>query len=181
MTLEWTLMENGIDLNDVNIDTSIAFASMSGAFIGGEGDFVSLFEPTALEIEKNGYGYVVASLGSLGGNVPYTTFNARKSYIEKNPEIIKKFVKALQKGLDYTYSHSSKEIAESISTYFPDTSINDLEKIVKRYIEIDSWYKTTYIDENDFKHVQEIMKNSKQLDKEVPYDKLVNNDYSKKL
>ncbi len=181
MTLEWTLMENGIDLNDVNIDTSIAFASMSGAFIGGEGDFVSLFEPTALEIEKNGYGYVVASLGSLGGNVPYTTFNARKSYIEKNPEIIKKFVKALQKGLDYTYTHSSKEIAESITKYFPDTSLNDLEKIVKRYIEIDSWYKTTYIDENDFKHVQEIMKNSKQLDKEVPYDKLVNNDYSKKL
>ncbi len=181
MTLEWTLMENGINLDDVSIDTSIAFASMGGAFIGGEGDYVSLFEPTALEIEKNGYGYVVASLGELGGNVPYTVFNARKSYIEKNPDVIKKFNKALQKGLDYTYSHSSKEIAESISTYFPDTSINDLEKIVKRYIDIDSWYKTTYIEEKDFKHVQEIMKNSKQLDKEVPFDKLVNNKYSKKL
>ena len=154
---------------------------MGGAFIGGEGDFVSLFEPTALEVEKNGYGYVVASLGSLGGNVPYTVFNARKSYIEKNPEIIKKFVKAIQKGLDYTHSHSSKEIAESITKYFPDTSINDLEKIVKRYIDIDSWYKTTYIEENDFKHVQEIMKNAKQLDKEAPYDKLVNNKYSKKI
>ena len=181
MTLEWTLKENGISINDVDIDTSIAFASMGGAFIGGEGDYVSLFEPTALEVEKAGYGYVVASLGELGGNVPYTTFNARKSYIEKNPEIINKFVKALQKGLDYTYSHSSKEIASSITNYFPDTSLNDLEQIVKRYIDIDSWYKTTYIDENDFKHVQEIMKNSKQLDKEVPYDKLVNNKYSKKI
>ena len=181
MTLEWTLMENGINLDDLEIDTSIAFASMGGAFIGGEGDYVSLFEPTALEIEKNGYGYVVASLGELGGSVPYTTFNARKSYIEKNPEIIKKFNKALQKGLDYTYTHTSKEIAESIAKYFPDTSINDLEKIVKRYIDIDSWYKTTFIDENDFKHVQEIMKNSKQLDKEVPFNKLVNNDYSKKI
>ena len=97
--------------------------------------------------------------------------------IENNPDIIEKFVKALQKGLDYTYSHSSKEIASSITNYFPDTSLNDLEQIVKRYIDIDSWYKTTYIDENDFKHVQEIMKNSKQLDKEVPYDKLVNNKY----
>ena len=174
MTLEWTLKENNIDLADVDIDTSIAFASMAGAFIGGEGDYVSLFEPTALEIEKNGYGYVVASLGSLGGSVPYTTFSARKSYIEKNPEVIKKFVKALQKGLDYTYSHSSKEIAEVISKYFPDTSINDLEKIVKRYVDIDSWYKTTYIDESDFNHVQEIMKNSKQLDKDAPYDKLIN-------
>ena len=180
MTLEWTLKENGVDINDVEIDTSIAFASMGGAFIGGEGDFVSLFEPTALEVEKNGYGYVVASLGELGGSVPYTTFSARKSYIENNPDTIKKFVSALQKGLDYTYSHSSKEIAESISSYFPDTSINDLEKIVKRYIDIDSWYKTTYIEEKDFKHVEEIMKNSNQLDKEAPYDKLINNKYSKK-
>ena len=179
MTLEWTLKEHGINLNEVEIDTSIAFASMGGAFIGGEGDFVSLFEPTALEIENNGYGYVVASLGELGGSVPYTTFSARKSYIEKNPKVIEGFVKSIQKGLDYTYSHSSKEIAEVISKYFPDTSLNDLEKIVQRYINIDSWYKTTYIDENDFNHVQEIIENSKQLDKKAPYDKLVNNKYSK--
>ena len=181
MTLEWILKENGVSINDVEIDTSIAFASMGGAFIGGEGDYVSLFEPTALEVEKAGFGYVVSSLGELGGDVPYTVFNARKSYIENNPEIINKFVKAIQKGLDYTYSHTPKEIAKSITNYFPDTSINDLEKIVKRYIDIDSWYKTTYIEEKDFNHVQEIMKNAKQLDKEAPYDKLVNNNYSKKI
>lgn len=46
MTLEWALKENGIDpKNDVNIDTSIEFAAMQGAFIGGTGDFVTLFDP----------------------------------------------------------------------------------------------------------------------------------------
>ena len=50
MTLEYTLKENGIDpKKDVEIDTSIAFASMGGAFIGGTGDFVSLFEQSARE------------------------------------------------------------------------------------------------------------------------------------
>ena len=93
---------------------------------------------------------------------------------------IQKFVKALQKGIDYTFSHTNKEIAQNISKYFPDTSLNDLEKIVKRYIDNDSYYKTTYIDEKDFNHVEEIMMNSKQLDKKAPYDKLVNNKYSKK-
>ena len=180
MTLEWTLKEHNISTSDLTIDTSIAFASMGSAFISGEGDFVALFEPTALEIEKNGYGFVVASLGELGGVVPYTSFNAKKSYIENNPEIIEKFVKALQKGIDYTFSHTNKEIAQNISKYFPDTSLNDLEKIVKRYIDNDSYYKTTYIDEKDFNHVEEIMMNSKQLDKKAPYDKLVNNKYSKK-
>lgn len=180
MTLEWTLKEAGIDKNDLTIDTSIAFASMSGAFIGGTGDFVSLFEPTALQLEKQGYGYVVASLGELGGVVPYTAYNSRKSYIEENPDVIEGFTKAIQKGLDYTHSHSSSEIAEVISDYFPDTSKNDLEIIVQRYKDIDSWFDTTYINENDFNHIQEIAENASQLDKWAPFDKLVDNKYNKK-
>ena len=180
MTLEWTLKEAGIDpKNDLNIDTSIAFASMSGAFIGGTGDFVSLFEPNALQLERQGYGYVVASLGELGGIVPYTAYNARKSYIENNPDVIEGFTKAIQKGLDYVHNHSSKELAQIILEYFPDVSLNDLETIIERYKSIDSWYKTTYINEDDFNHIQEIAENANQLDKRAPFDKLVNNSFSK--
>lgn len=180
MTLAYTLKENGIELDELNFDTSIAFASMSGAFIGGTGDFVALFEPTALQLEKQGYGYVVASLGKLGGEVPYTTFMTRKSYLEKNKDIIEGFNKAIQKGLDYTFSHSDEEIAELITNYFPDTSKNDLTEVIKRYRENDSWYSTTYITEEGFERVQDIMENSDKLEKKVPYDKLVNNEYSKK-
>lgn len=180
MTLEWTLKEAGIDVKkDINIDTSIAFASMAGAFIGGNGDFVSLFEPNALQLEKQGYGYVVASLGELGGVVPYTAYNARKSYIENNPKVIEGFTKAIQKGLDYTHNHTAKEIAEVILDYFPDISKNDLETIIQRYKDIDSWFNTTYITEENFNHIQEIAENAHQLDKRAPFDKLVNNTYSK--
>ena len=125
MTLAYTLKEQGISMSDLKFDTSIAFAAMSGAFISGTGDYVALFEPTALSLEKNEYGYVVASLGMLGGEVPYTTFQARKSYIEKNKEVIKGFTSAIQKGLDYTYSHTDSEIADIIIDYFPDISKND--------------------------------------------------------
>jgi len=180
MTFEWALKENGIDpKKDVNIDTSIAFAAMAGAFIGGTGDFVTLFEPQALQVEKQGFGYVVASIGQLGGEVPYTAYNARKSYIENNEDVIKGFTKAIQKGLDYVHNHSAEDIAKNIISYFPDTSINDLIAIVKRYKDNDSWYRTTVISEKDFKHVQTIMKNAGELDKEAPYDKLINNKFAK--
>lgn len=181
MTLKWALKENGIDYeDDVIIDTSIAFNAMSGAFIGGQGDFVSLFEPNALELEKQGLGYVVASIGELGGIVPYTAFNAKKSYIENNPDVIEGFTKAIQKGLDYVHNNSSKDIASKILSEFPDTSLTDLEKIIDRYKNIDSWFKTTYINEDDFIHIEEIMENAKELSKRVPYNKLVNNTYAKK-
>lgn len=175
MTLEWILKENGINLKDVTIDTSIAFPAMSGSFIGGTGDFVSLFEPNALKIEEQGYGYVVASLGELGGEVPYTVYNARKSYIENNMDVITSFSNAIQNGLDFTHSHSAEEIAKIILDYFPDTSLDDLTKLVDRYKKIDSWYKTTHIDEDSYNHVLEIIDAAGELKGIAPYDKLIKN------
>lgn len=181
MTFEYALREAGMDPEkDVTIDTSVEFASMSGAFIGGTGDFVNLFEPNALQLEKEGYGYVVASLGELGGVVPYTSYNAKKSYIEKNPEVIKGYTKAIQKALDYTKNHKPEELAKDLVDYFPDTSLSDLTKIIKRYKDNDSWFDTTKISEKDFDHIQDIVKSAGELDKKAPYDKLVDTSFSKK-
>lgn len=181
MTFEWALKENGINpKTDLTIDTSIAFAAMQGAFIGGTGDFVTLFEPNALQVEKQGLGYVVASIGELGGVVPYTAYNARKSYIEENPDVIEGFTKAIQKGIDYVYNHTDSEVAQVLLDYFPDTSLNDLTQIVNRYRGIDSWFKTTYIEEENFNHIQTIMESANELDKKAPFSELVDNTYSKK-
>ncbi len=180
MTLAYTLNQNGISLNDLNFDTSIAFASMTGAFIGGTGDYVTAFEPTGLQLEKEGNGYVVASLGEIGGEVPYTTFMSKKSYLDKNTKVVEGFTKAIQKGLDYTFNHTDEEIAKVIQDYFPDTSLNDLKEVIKRYRENDSWYTTTYISEEGFKRVQDIMMNSNELDEYISYDELVTNKYNKK-
>lgn len=174
MTFEYALKQNGIDpKKDVNIDTSVAFAAMSGAFIGGQGDFVTLFEPNATEIEQQGYGHVVASIGELGGVVPYTSYSARTSYIEDNEELIKNFEKAIQKGLDYVKNHTDKEVAETILNQFPDTALNDLESAVKRYREANTWPETTKFSETSFDHLQDIMIDNGVLTEKVPYNKLM--------
>lgn len=181
MTFEWALKQNGIDpKKDLEIDTSIAFPAMSGAFISGIGDYVTLFEPNALQLEKEGLGYVVASVGEYGGVVPYTAYNSKKSYIENNPDIIEGFSKGIQRGLDYVHSHSDEEVAQTILDYFPDSSLNDITKIVKRYRDIDSWFTTTYITEDNFNHVQNIAESAGELDKRAPYSKLVNTNFAQK-
>lgn len=173
MTLEYALNINGIKTSEVNFDTSIDFASTTGAFIGGTGDYVSVFEPTASSLEKEGVGYIVASVGKLGGVVPYTAYNARKSYIENNEDVIKGFTKAIDKALVYVKEHSSSEIAEIIASYFPDTSLNDITSIVERYKNIDTWFDSTIISEEDFNHVMNIMENTGELTNRAPYNKLV--------
>ena len=174
MTLEWALRQNGIDpVNDLEIDTSVDFAAMSGAFMGGQGDFVSLFEPNATQIENQGFGYIVVSIGELGGVVPYTSYSARTSYIEENPEIIEKFTRAIQKGLDYVHSHSDEEVANAIIEFFPDTSMNDLVEVIARYRSIDAWPTTTDFKEDSFYHLQDIMKAAGELDNTVKYEDLI--------
>ena len=180
MTFEWALKQNGIDpRKDVNIDTSVAFAAMEGAFIGGNGDFVTLFEPNATSVEKNGYGYVVAYIGELGGSVPYTAYNARKSYIEDNPDIIEKFTRAIQKGLDYVYLHDNKDIAKVMLDYFPNTTLDDMMTIVDRYKKGKAWKKNITINKEEWDHIQEIIEAAGELDKYAPYDKLIFNKYFK--
>lgn len=174
MTFEWALRENGIDpVKDLNIDTSVAFAAMSGAFIGGQGDFVTLFEPNALQIEQQGLGYVVASIGELGGIVPYTSYSARISYLEENPDVISKFTRAIQKGLDFVHNSSDKEVAEAILDFFPDTSLNDLTGVIERYRSVNTWPTTTEFSSESFYHLQDIMKAAGELDKTVKYEDLM--------
>lgn len=173
MTFEYVLRQNGMDpKTDLTIDTSVEFAAMGGAFIGGDDDFVTLFEPTALEVEQQGYGYVVASIGELGGVVPYTSYSARISFIEENTDLIAGFNRAVQKGLDYVHSHSDEEVAETILSFFPDTSLNDLTEVVGRYREIDAWPTTTSFTEESFNHLQDIMIDAGELEEKVPYSEL---------
>ena len=173
MTFEYVLRQNGMDpKTDLTIDTSVEFAAMGGAFIGGDDDFVTLFEPTALEVEQQGYGYVVASIGELGGVVPYTSYSARISFIEENPDLIAGFNRAVQKGLDYVHSHSDEEVAETILSFFPDTSLNDLTEVVGRYRELNAWPTTTRFTEESFNHLQDIMIDAGELEEKVSYSEL---------
>lgn len=159
----------------INVNTSIDFASLSGSFIGGVGDFVNLFEPNATKLENEGLGYVVGSVGELSGEMPYTAFYARKSYIENNRQTIEKFNKAINKGIKYVIEHSDKEVAEAILDQFPDNSLNEVEEIVKRYRDADSWLDNTTISEESFKNLENIMIDNELLDDYVPFLELVIN------
>lgn len=179
MTFEWALRQNDIDpTKDLTIDTSVAFAAMQGAFIGGTGDFVTLFEPNASDVVKQGYGYIVASVGELGGSAPYTAYNARKSYIEGNPDTIQGFVNAINKALEFVRENNTETVAKSIYEFFPDMSLNELMTSIDRYKNQDTWNETTKLTEESFDHLQEIMTAAGSLQEKVSFEDLVDNTYN---
>ena len=179
MTFEYVLKQNGIDPEtDVNLDDSIKFDLMAGAFAGGDAEYVTLFEPTASMTEEAGKGYVVASVGEASGEIPYTAYFAKKSYIEENKDVIQGFTNAIYKGQQWVKQHSAKEIAEVIQDFFPDTDLDMLTKSIQSYMDIDAWNDIPVLKEEAFNRLQTVMKEAGELDKEAPYNKVINNEFA---
>ena len=181
MVFEYILKQNGIDpAADVNIDQSIDFGSTAAAFSGGLAEFTVEFEPGATTLEQEGVGYVVASLGTDSGYVPYTAYCTKTSFMEEHPELVQGFTNALQKGMDYVNSHTPEEIAETIAPQFPETDLATITTIVTRYYEQDTWKENLIFEKESFELLQDILEIAGELTDRVPYEELVNTEFAKK-
>jgi NitT/TauT family transport system substrate-binding protein len=179
MTLEYVLRKNGLEPGvDVTVDTSIQFNLMGGAFEGGAGDYVTLFEPTASLFEQEGKGYILAAVGQESGEVPYTAFQATKSYIKEHPDTIKSFLKAVYRGQQWVQKASDKELAEAIVDFFPDTSVETLMLVAKSYRQIDAWMDTPVMKEEAFNRLQEIIIQAGVLTEKTDFANVVDNSYA---
>ena len=180
MVFEYILKKNGIDpKTDLSIDQSINFGLTAAAFTSNDADYTVEFEPFATALEQEGNGHVAASLGESSGYVPYTAYCAKKSYIEKNPEIIQKFTNAIQKGLEYVNSHTSAEIAKTIKPQFKETDEAALTAIVERYKAQDTWKTDTVFEKESFDLLQNILEEAGELPARVPYEDLVVTDFAR--
>lgn len=181
MVFEYILKKNGIDPKlDLDIDQSISFGLTAAAFTSDDSDYTVEFEPFATGLELEGNGYVVASLGTDSGYVPYTAYSAKKSYISSHPEVIQKFTNAIQKGLDYVNSHSAEEIAKVIQPQFKETPLENITLIVERYKTQDSWKGDGVFEKDSFELLQNILEEADELPKQVPYEDLVTTEFAQK-
>ena len=181
MVFEYILKKHGLDpKTDLSIDQSINFGLTAAAFTSSDADYTVEFEPFATTLELEGSGYVVASLGTESGYVPYTAYCTRKSYMEENPELVQKFTNAIQRGIDYVNSHTSEEIARTIAPQFQETPVEKIALIVERYKAQDTWKEDTVFEQESFDLLQNILEEAGELDERAPYADLVTTEFSEK-
>ena len=181
MTLEYVMKQNGIVPQvDAVVDTSVQFAMMAGAFTGGQGDYVTLFEPTATEVEKAGHGYILCSIGEQSGEIPYTAYFASQSYMAAHPEVIQGFANAIAQAQSWINAHTDREVAEAMAAQFPDTSLDTLEAVTARHRQIDAWNSTPVMEKAALERLETVMTEAGELTREqwVDFDALVDNTYA---
>ena len=178
MTLLYALNKNGLEVGkDVFFNDTIQFNAMTGAFLSGEGDYVTVFEPSATDMEMQNKGYIMASVGEEAGEVPYTTYFAKKDY---DPEILQKFTNAIKKGQKFVEEKSVEEIAQSIQPSFPDTDIKVVQKVVERYKDIEAYSYSPIMEKEAYDRIIEIIRNAGELEENivVAFDDVINNTYA---
>ena len=183
MTLEYVMRKNGvIPHEDATVDTSVQFNMMAGAFVGGEADYVALFEPTATEVEQAGKGYILCSIGQESGEIPYTAYFANRSYVEANPETVQGFVNAMALAQQWVAEHTDRQVAEAICDQFPDTDLDVLERVCARHREIDAWNRTPVMEQQALERLETVMTQAGELtsDQWVDFDGLVDNRFAQK-
>ena len=186
MTLEYGIKNSGLVIGEdttngeVNVRTDIQFGVMAGAFTGGEGDYVTLFEPLATSIEKEGSGSIMTSVGQETGEIPFTAYSALGSYIEQNTDLIQRFTNAVYKGQQFVQTHPAEEIAKIISPHFTELSLEDLTTVVARYKEIDAWCQDPVLKEESLTRLMDVMELAGELNERAPYNEIVTTKYAEK-
>ena len=183
MTLEYVMAQNGVTPHvDAVVDTSVQFNMMAGAFTGGHGDYVALFEPTATEVVEAGKGYILCSIGEESGEIPYTAYFAAQSYMAENPEVIQGFTNAIARAQQWIAAHTDREVAEAMVSQFPDTSVELLEKVTARHRAIDAWNATPVMEQQALERLEQVMEHAGELTRAewVDFGKLVDNSFAEK-
>ena len=181
LTLEYVLRQHGLTPGvDVTVDTSVQFNMMAGAFTGGQGDYVTLFEPTATQVEAAGQGYVLTSIGLESGEIPYTAYFANMSWLEKNADTAQRFVNAIAKAQKWVQEHTDRQVAEAICDQFPDTDLAELEAVTARHRQIDAWNATPVMERQALERLETVMEQAGELRHSdwVPFEELVNNTFA---
>ena len=181
MTLEYVMKQHGIVPGvDAAVDTSIQFNMMAGAFTGGQGDYVALFEPTATEVEMAGQGYVLCSIGEESGEVPYTAYFATEQYLQEHPDTAAAFCRAVKRGLDWVRTHGDEEVAAAIAPQFPDTDLEVLTAVTARHRAIDAWNWELTMKQEALEKLETIMTEAGELARDgwVDYETMVDNSFA---
>lgn len=182
MTLEHALKKNNlIDGENITLNYNVQFDMIIPTFESGTGDYCTMFEPAASVFVKAGKGHILASVGEMAGDMPFTAFMANKSYIDSHNDQIIKFCSALQKAIDYLLKTDSTTIAELIKPSFVGNDTETLASSIERYKNINAYCENLIMKEVDLNHLQDVIIDSGIMNSKIDFSAIVDNSFAQQV
>ena len=182
MTLEYALKQQGLIAGeDYTLNLDYDFGMVATVFESGIGDYCTMFEPVASAYQNAGKGYIVESIGRLGGAVPYTGFIASQDYLQNNSDQAEKFLRAVYRGYLYLMRADINDVANALLPQFSSTSVDNIKSAISNYKELNAFASTPVISSTDYTRLCAIITNAGELRDNVAIDKVVDNSIAQKV
>ena len=185
MTLEYAIKQAGLQIgttsDKVNLNTSVAFNNTASVFETTSAEFCTLFEPTASELCANKGYHIVASVGMVSGEVPYTCFQTKSSFYTENEYICERFLRAVYRGYKFLLNATVNEIYSAVSPSFLGVSQESIVTSINSYIASDAWVSNPAMSESAFNSLQTIMQSAGYLDEPSTFSSVVDNKIANKV
>jgi NitT/TauT family transport system substrate-binding protein len=181
--LEEAMRMNGLNPDtDVKLSNNIAVPARVGAWLSGQGQYAIFIEPDASQLELDGKGFFLASIGATVGFADYTAFMATDKYLAENAPVVQSWTDTIYRAQKWTAAASAAEIAQAVAPFFPSINPQAMTNAAARYQKLKIWKSSPVIEPAALDKFQDILIHGHVLDadKRVKFEDLVRTEFAQK-
>mmetsp|Transcript_2186 Transcript_2186/g.5191 ORF Transcript_2186/g.5191 Transcript_2186/m.5191 type:complete len:298 (-) Transcript_2186:20-913(-) len=156
-----------VDYSSIKVVDAGDPQSMEQAFRDGRGDYVHLQGPAAQQLEHEGLGTVVASLGETIGPIAFSSLCARRDWLDT--DMARAFMRAYRDGHKATAEMAPAEVAQVVQPFFPDVEPTVLVSTISRYQQMGCWGGGVDIPAETYEQLLDAFSHSGVITKRHPY------------
>lgn len=161
----------GIDYGQLDVVDAGNVSAIDAAFRSGEGDFVHQQGPYAQQLEADGLGQVVASVGEVVGPVAFSSLYASRDWLQT--DMARAFMRAYRKGREASRALPADEIARLEKHFFPDIDDVVLVRTIHAYQHLGCWDGEPEISQEIFENTLDVFEFSGDINHRVVRDEVV--------
>lgn len=158
----------GINYDDIDAVDAGNGAQMDAAFRGGEGDYIHQQGPAPQQLEFDGVGHVVASVGEPIGPCGFSSLAATPEWLAS--DMTKSFMRAYRKTRAYINETPAAEIAAAEATFFPDIDQAVLTNTISFYQGLGCWAPHVEITKAAYEVTLDVFEHVGRLNKRHAFD-----------
>lgn len=112
-------------------------AALRAAFKSGIGDFAHFQGAAAQQVEQDGEGSVVASVGAALPEVAFSSVCCSRQFVQT--QAYRPFLAAFAQAKAWAHTAPAREVAANVAPQFPDESLAAMTKAIEAYQRLGCW------------------------------------------
>ncbi len=169
--LRYGLYRVGIDLSDISGIESGGGDEMMSQWRNGDGDYFHEQGAFPQQLEHEGIGHIVGSIGEIVGPTAFSSLMARWDYLDSDE--MKRITAAYRASRKWVNTADPMEVAKAEEPFFPGIAVEATASAVAYYQQLGTWDGDIAIPRHLYDSALDVFEHSGMVGKRHPYEDVV--------